>query len=88
VLNEDLAKAVNAIKWQAGKDVLIFGSPTAVHSLMELGLIDGFWILVHPVIFGKGIPLFKDGNDIAELTFLKSKTLSNGILGVKYGVVK
>ena len=41
-------------------DDLLFGSPTATHSLIQLNLIDGYWLFVNPIIHGRGIPLFVD----------------------------
>ena len=41
-----------------GKNIIMFGSPGAAHSLMKEDLIDGYWLFVNPVLLGKGIPLF------------------------------
>jgi dihydrofolate reductase len=88
IISKDLETEINAIKQQPGKNILIFGSPTAVHSLFELNLIDSFWIIVHPVIFGEGIPFFRGSKNITKLVLLASKQLSNGILCHKYSVGK
>ena len=59
----------------------------AIHSLLEEDLVDGFWLLIHPVIFGKGIPLFKnDINKLIRLTFSKTKKLGNGMICLNYVV--
>src|SRR5260221_2028990 len=42
VISDQLADNINKIKKQDGKNILIFGSPGASHSLMSLGLIDEF----------------------------------------------
>ncbi len=59
VIGDQLADNINKIKKQDGKNILIFGSPTASHSLLSQGLIDEFWLFVNPVLLGQGIPLFK-----------------------------
>ena len=38
VISDQLADRINKIKEQDGKDILIFGSPSASHSLLSLGL--------------------------------------------------
>ncbi|MFT3911642.1 MAG: dihydrofolate reductase family protein [Ferruginibacter sp.] len=86
VVNEDLLPAINELKQQAGKNILIFGSPTLVHSLLELNLLDGFWLIVHPVLFGQGIPLFRSTEKVTKLQLLASKELSNGTFCNKYAV--
>jgi dihydrofolate reductase len=84
IISENLELEINNIKQQPGKNILIFGSPTAVHSLFELNLIDGLWIIVHPVIFGKGIPFFRNIENVMKLVLVDSKKLSSGILCHKY----
>lgn len=65
------------LKQQPGKDILA-GSPSLIVTLMKLDLIDEYQLCVHPVIAGKGLPLFKDINDRAILKLLKTKTFSAG----------
>ena len=88
IIPKNIEAEINHIKQQPGKTILIFGSPTTVQSLLELYLIDSFWMIVHPVIFGKGIPFFRDRKDKIKLELLASKQLSNGTLCNKYSVVK
>ena len=45
VISEDLTERINELKHQEGKNILIFGSPTASLSLLNAGLIDEFWFL-------------------------------------------
>ena len=86
IISKDIETEINHIKNQPGKNILIFGSPTAVQALLDLNLIDNFWIIVHPVIFGQGIPFFRDRKNTIKLGLLASKQLSNGTLCHKYSV--
>lgn len=88
VISKNLESEIRNIKQQPGKTILIFGSPTAVQSLFELNLVDSFWIIVHPVIFGEGIPFFRDRKNTTRLDLQHSKQLSNGTLCNKYIVNK
>src|ERR1700761_285364 len=63
VISGQLADNITQLKNLEGKDILIFGSPGAVHSLFDLGLIDEFWLLVNPILLGRGKPLFKGINE-------------------------
>src|SRR5690606_11825925 len=58
VIGDNLSEQINEIKQQAGPDILLFGSPSATNSLIQLDLIDGYWLFVNPIILGRGIPLF------------------------------
>jgi dihydrofolate reductase len=87
VIQENIESEINNLKQQPGKNILMFGSPTAVQSLFDLNLIDSFWIIVHPVFFGEGISFFRRKN-ITKLRLLASKQLSNGTLCNKYAINK
>jgi dihydrofolate reductase len=86
IISDDLLPEINKIKRQDGKDILIFGSPTAVHQLLDQNIIDNIWLIVHPVIFGEGIPLFRSRDHVIKFTLSVSHQLSNGTLCNKYAL--
>lgn len=88
VIPENIETEINQIKQQPGKNILVFGSPTTVQSLFDLNLVDSFWMIVHPVIFGEGIPFFRNRKDIVKLGLQASKQLSNGTLCNSYSLKK
>lgn len=88
IISKNIPAEINKIKQQPGKNILIFGSPTTVHSLIELNLLDGFWILIHPVIFGQGIPLFTGSKKPVKLNLSATKQFLNGMVGLNYDVVR
>ena len=87
IISDNLLPEINKIKEQQGQDILIFGSPTIVHELLNLNIIDNIWLIVHPVIFGSGIPLFRKSNQVTKFSLLISHQLSNGILCNKYALL-
>lgn len=88
IISDKLPERINEIKQQAGEDILLFGSPTATHSLMQLGLIDGYWLFVNPIILGKGIPLFLNIKEKIKLKFLSTQKFSCGVTEMNYIVDK
>lgn len=84
IISDDIAHRIKALKQQAGKEIIIFGSPGASHSLMQHGLIDEFWLFVNPVLLGKGIPLFKDVKEATNLKLVTSATFSCGVVCLHY----
>jgi dihydrofolate reductase len=84
VISGHLTDNINKIKKQDGKNILIFGSPTASHSLLSHGLIDEFWLFINPVLLGQGIPLFKEVTEMIKLKFSGSKTFSCGVIALHY----
>jgi len=86
-ISDDLSGRINEIKQQAGEDILLFGSPTATHSLIQQNLIDGYWLFVNPIILGQGVPLFVDIKDKIKLKLLPTTRQFNcGVTELNYVV--
>ncbi|RYY26932.1 MAG: dihydrofolate reductase [Chitinophagaceae bacterium] len=89
VISDNLADNINALKESGNggsEDILLFGSPTATHSLMDLDLIDGYWLFVNPIIIGKGIPLFTGIKEKTKLALLTTKQFDCGVTELNYVV--
>lgn len=88
IISENLSENINEIKQQAGEDILIFGSPTATHALIQRNLIDGYWLFVNPIILGRGIPLFAAIKDKIKLELLTTRPFTCGVTELNYIVDK
>jgi dihydrofolate reductase len=87
VISDNLSDRINKIKQSGSKDILLFGSPTATHSLIHQNLIDGYWLFVNPVILGRGIPLFKDIQNKIKLKQLPTtRQFTCGVTELNYTV--
>ena len=84
IISDNLSDSINEIKQQPGNDILLFGSPTATHSLIQLNLIDGYWLFVNPIILGQGIPLFADIKE--KLKLLTTRPFTCGVTELNYSV--
>ena len=84
VISSNVTDEILKLKQGAGKEIIIFGSPTAAHSLIAANLIDDYWLFVNPVLLGQGIPLFKDIKGKMPLTLVASKVFSSGVVGLHY----
>lgn len=70
VENGPIVDAVNRLKGQPGKDIVVYGGATFVSSLIENGLIDELNLFVNPVAIGDGMRVFGARSDLT----LKSST--------------
>jgi len=86
IISDNLSDRITKIKQQAGKEILLFGSPTATHSLIKQNLIDGYWLFVNPVVLGQGIPLFTGIKDKIKLKLLTTHQFTNGVTELNYMV--
>jgi dihydrofolate reductase len=71
-----------------GKNLVIFGSPGAAKTLLELGLIDEFLLTICPVVLGGGKSVFDGGGEKIRLKLLSSRTLNSGIIAARYELEK
>ncbi len=86
IISDNLVDRINEIKLQEGKEILLFGSPTATHSLIQQNLIDGYWLFVNPIILGQGIPLFVDIKEKIKLNLITTQQFTCGVTELNYTV--
>jgi dihydrofolate reductase len=63
---------------------VIFGGAGIAQTFTQLGLIDENHLLVHPIVLGRGKPLFKDLHDQLNLKLLKTKVFGSGVVLLDY----
>ncbi len=88
IINGNIAAEIEKLKNQPGRDVIIFGSPTVVHSLMEYNLIDEYWLFVNPIIIGEGIPLFAQIKQRINIRLVTKEVFKCGVIALNYVLVK
>jgi dihydrofolate reductase len=72
------------LKEQPGKDIAVAGGAGAARSIIGMGMVDDLMITVHPVILGKGKPLF-DGIDTRQkLKLVRTKDMGSGAILLHY----
>ena len=86
IISDNLSERINKIKQQGSKEILLFGSPTATHSLIQQSLIDGYWLFVNPIILGRGIPLFVGIKDKIKLKLSSTRQFTSGVTELNYTV--
>ena len=82
IVSENIEKEIQQLKAGEGKDILMFGSPSVGHLLMQQNLIDDYWLFINPVILGEGIPLFAKTR--LSLKLLSAERLSSGVVALHY----
>ncbi|GLX70567.1 dihydrofolate reductase family protein [Paenibacillus glycanilyticus] len=88
LIKDNIAEEFKALKEQPGKNLVIFGSPGAAKTLLELGLIDEFMLTICPVILGGGNSVFHGDGEKTKLKLLSSRTFESGIIAARYEVEK
>lgn len=84
LINGNAIEEARKIKQSQGKDIWLFGGASLTASLMEAGLVDEFWLSVHPILLGSGKPLFEGLKERVSLQLIHSQTYSTGLVSLTY----
>ena len=84
---KEIEKEVIELKHQSGKDILV-GSRSLIIQLINSNLIDEFQICIHPMIEGKGLPLFDKIKDKTFFRLLKTKIFGSGAIILYYEPIR
>lgn len=88
ILSGDILDGIRALKEEPGEDIIVTGSITLCHALIEAGLVDQYRLFHYPVVQGRGRRLFPDGYEIPQLELLESLTFRSGITYSRYAPVQ
>jgi dihydrofolate reductase len=83
-LKEEISELKRSCK---DKDIFL-GSPSLIVSALNDKVVDELQLCVHPVIAGKGLPLFKNMNESISVELIKTRTLRSGAIVLYYRVLK
>jgi len=83
LVRDDIAGEVARLKAEPGGDMSVSGAELAA-SFMELGLIDACWLIVQPVILGRGIPMFREHDGRIGMELVESRTFDCGVVFLNY----
>jgi dihydrofolate reductase len=84
VLQGDVAEAVAALKREDGAHLHVIGSTALVQTLIELGLVDEFRLMIDPVTLGGGKRLFRDDGALRQLSLVAGETTTTGAFLATY----
>lgn len=84
VLSGDPVEQIRALKGQPGQDIVVTGSITLCHTLIEAGVVDEYRLFTYPVVQGRGRRLFPDGFELHQLDLLDAKGFRCGITYSRY----
>jgi dihydrofolate reductase len=86
ILSGDPAEEVRALKARPGRDIVVTGSITLCHTLIQAGLVDEYRLFTYPVVQGRGRRLFPDEVELPRLRLLISTSFRSGITHSAYAI--
>ena len=83
IKREVMVEDIMALKGQPGGDLALGGANLAA-TFRRLDLIDEYRISVHPVLIGRGRPLFQESDTRTYLQLTDTRTFGNGVVQLRY----
>ena len=88
IVSENAAEFVRDLKSRDGREICLMGGGDFARTLFEAGLIDEVGFNIHPVLLGRGIPLFLEMSRQIDLELIDARKFKNGCVYVSYRVKK
>lgn len=84
VARGDLAEEILRLKAQPGHFILAHGGARFAQSLVASGLVDEYRLAIHPVVLGRGQPLFSAVRSPVDLRLISTTPFRTGAVGAVY----
>ncbi|MDJ0347581.1 dihydrofolate reductase family protein [Streptomyces sp. H10-C2] len=83
IVRDVLVEEIMALKAQPGGDLALGGADLAA-AFMRHDLIDEFRVYIHPILIGRGKPLFQASDATVNLRLAETRTFGNGVVLLRY----
>ncbi len=81
--DNDPEDVVSALKKEEGKNIWLVGGGEIAGKLLDVGLIDELLLSYHPVVLGKGIPLFSSAGTLQLFETTNVSQYPTGLVQVR-----
>jgi dihydrofolate reductase len=85
IVREVVPEEVMALKAEPGGDLVVGGANLAA-TFLQLGLVDELRLYVHPVVLGRGRPLFEASGARLGLELVEARTFASGVVLMRYAL--
>ncbi len=84
LIKDNIAAAVSKLKHQPGRDLALVCGPDLFATLVQLGLIDEYRLMVLPIALGRGKALFGGLQEGLKLKLLATRVFASGTVLHQY----
>jgi dihydrofolate reductase len=86
IRSAEFDECVNEILKTHGANIWLFGGADLVHAFIQRRLLAEMLLSVHPLLLGKGKPLFKELTNRLAWLLLDTQTYSSGLVQLRYAL--
>lgn len=84
MISGNIEAAVQGLKAQPGRDLLLQGSGMLFRWLLERDLVDELNLVAYPVVVGDGLRLFPERGPTHDLALVESRSTPSGVTILTY----
>lgn len=88
IVKDRVSETIAELKAQPGKPIVAWAGAGLVETLMRHDLVDEYRLIVHPVILGKGTPLFRGTERRKHLKLVRTTHLGSELAVLCYEPVR
>lgn len=82
IVTGDVTSEITAMKQEPGKNLLAHGGVRFAQALIATGLVDEYWLIMHPVALGNGLRLFPELAAPVRFKLVSEAAFKTGVLAV------
>jgi dihydrofolate reductase len=86
LVSSDPGAFVRELKRRPGGEICVMGGGELARTLLAAGVVDAVGANIHPVLLGRGVPLFRDPGRRVTLELAECRTLDGGCVLANYRV--
>ncbi len=79
----NIVEEIARLRAKPGRNIGVGGASIA-STLIRLGLIDEYWLYVHPVVLGGGTPMFPTSDNKINLQLVETRQFGSGVVLLRY----
>jgi dihydrofolate reductase len=83
IARDVVVEEIQELKARPGGDLVLGGADLAV-SFMQHDLIDEYRLYLHPVVIGRGNPMFHPSDTKLDITLAETRAFGNGVVLLRY----
>ena len=84
IVSEGIADHIAAMKREPGKDIVLFAGGRIASTFVNLDLVDRYRLMIHPIVIGRGQPLFQAITADRDLALTRTRTFASGVVLVEH----
>jgi len=82
IASGDLAEEIAALKRLPGGEIIAWGGAAFAQALSRAGLVDEYVVVIRPLAYGGGLPMFRELSEPLELDLVEARMYESSVVHI------